>query len=190
MLRKFLEKKTKGFKPIAYAVSKLQVLLIAILALLLLRQIADSYLISAAIAIFSLYYLYILVVETRKEVEKREFPFYFAFFFMLLFAVDLSFFLSGFSGVYSVYAFAAPVSIILAVFIVSFLFRRKYCTAKVAMSEKGSAVIEKDFDLLSMTTAGKFVVESEKAILKGKEAKVAVKTTFFGRKPYKIIFGK
>lgn len=190
MLRKFLEKRTKGFKPIAYLVSKLQVLLIAILVLLLLRQLMDSYIFSAAIAVISLYYLYALAVETRKEVGKKEFPLYFSFFFTLLFAVDLSLFLSDFSGSYSVYAFAAPVSIILAVFIVSFLFRRKFCHAKVVMSEKGSAVIEKDFDLLSMTTAGKFVVESEKALQKGKEAKVAVKTTFFGRKPYKVIFGK
>jgi len=190
MFKEFLEKRTKGFKPIAYIVSKLQVLLIAILILLLLSQLTNSYFFPAAIAIISLYYIYALVAEARKEVEKNEFPLYFIFFFSLLFAVDLSFFLSGFSGIYSLYAFAAPVSIILAVFIFFFLFRRKFCPAKIVMSEKGSAVIEKDFDLLSMTTAGRFVVESEKALQKGKEAKVAVKTTFFGRKPYKVIFGK
>jgi len=185
MLKKFLEKKTSGFKPIAYLVSKLQLIIVVILFFLLAQNFFSPLILSAFVLIISSYYFYILFFELKKEIKEEEFNYYLVFFSLILVSIDLAYFLPFLTGSYF-YSFFIPIVIIFLLFSLGFAFRRKYCFGKVKISSEKETVIEKDFDLLSFTTAGKYIVESEKSISKGKEVKVMVKTTLFGRKPYKI----
>ena len=187
MIKDFLKKKISDFKPIAYAVSKLQLLVIASLLLLLLKPFFPVFSLNLIVTFFSLYYLYVLITEIKAEVRKEEYLHYFVFFFLLLAVVDLAAVLPFFLGELSAYAFFVPLIILLSLFAVSFILRRKFTYCMVSATGKGDVVIEKDFDLLSLTTAGKFVVKADKPIKKG-TVKAAVKTTFSGRKPYKILY--
>ena len=187
MIKDFLKKKIPGFKPLAYAVSKLQLLVIGALLLLLLKPFFPVFSLNLVVLLISLYYFYVLIAEVRQETKKEDYLYYFVFFFLLLAAVDISVILPFFFGELSAYSFFVPITILLALFLVSFVLKRKFTYGKVSSSGKGDVVIEKDFDLLSLTTAGKFVVNADRPVKQG-TVKVAVKTTFSGRKPYKILY--
>lgn len=187
MLRNFLEKKVSGFKPIAYVVSKLQILLILLFLTPSFKFfVADFFVYAIAVIVF-FSYLYVLFFELRSGVAKDEYLVYFVFFFSVASAGVLSLAIPLFLGGYSVYSFLVPVAVVVCAFAALFAFRRNYAPAVAASSGKGSVVVEKDFDIFSLTNAGKFAVESERQVKTGEKVKVSVKSTFSGRKPSKII---
>jgi len=72
------------------------------------------------------------------------------------------------------------VMILIFYIIFRFGFSRKVVEGKVLMSEKGSAVVSTDFDLLAGVKAGKYIVDTKKKRLrKGQKVRLFVKRSFF-----------
>jgi uncharacterized membrane protein len=159
-----------------------------VLLLLVIRHYFDSPVLYIAIGLVSSAYVYVLASDVREAVKKGEYLRYVLFFLPLIAAVNLSLAIPLINSELYIYSFAAPAAIIVAVFASSFLFSRGFVYAKVMLSGNGTAAVEKDFDLASLTRSGRFIVSSEGKVQTGKEVKVAVKTTLSGRKPYKIIY--
>lgn len=80
------------------------------------------------------------------------------------------------------------VIILIAYIVFRFGFSRKVVEGKVLMSEKGSAVVNTDFDLLAGVKAGRYVVDTKKRLRKGQKVKLSVKRSFFkAPKPVSIV---
>ncbi|MFH1256140.1 MAG: DUF2101 family protein [Candidatus Diapherotrites archaeon] len=187
MLKAFLEKKFKDFDERSYVLIKLQVLIVAMLLALFLRG-ASFYAFIALEGILAAYYLFEIFVELRK-LEKEDFGKYALFFiglFLFIQGAWLPFvFVGGFRQV-----FALGISEIIGLLLFTVLFRlllgRNYTYGKVVSSDGKIAVVETNYDLLAFTQKGRFVVDSAGKIEPGKKVKVAVKSFFLARKPYKI----
>ena len=64
---------------------------------------------------------------------------------------------------------------------------RGHTTGKVLLSNGKLAAVETEFDILSGTAKGRFVVEEGKAHKEGAEVKISVKNALFGKRPERII---
>ncbi|MCX8158302.1 MAG: hypothetical protein N3D73_01395 [Candidatus Diapherotrites archaeon] len=132
-----------------------------------------------------LLYFYFVFIELRKVVKKDEFFSYVLFFSALCLSIILAFLLPKI--IHSYYSSVLPIFLVMLIYFFFYINAKNICIAKVIYSDKDSAIVEKDFDLLSMTSAGEYKVSSSKRYKKGTTVKVSVKQTLFGKKPDKII---
>jgi len=134
--------------------------------------------------------IFIFIIFLLKKETLNEFKFYVLFFGFILFVFWLSFFAVVFVKENLIKLnFSIFILIALIVFILLFklFFGRNYCFGEVLLSDNEIAVIKKDFDLLSFSNKGEFIVKTNKAYKKGEKVKVLIGYKDLKRKPLKII---
>lgn len=190
MFREFLERNVKDFNYRAFLIIKLQLLLFAMLIFIFAKPLMEFTLFVFGEVILAALYLYAIIIEF-KSVEKAEYPKYLLFFSAILLFIQLSWIVPAFIGANILTNYYFISFLLVALLLFSFLFKiffgRNYTLGRVLLSNEKSAVVETEFDLLSFTNGGKFIVENNKKRREGEQVKVAVKNLFFYRKPYKIL---
>lgn len=190
MLREFLEKNVKDFNYRSFLIVELQLLILLMLLILFLRNAVGFYLFAGAQVILSVTYLYIILVQLEKE-SKEEFSRYIIFFLAVLVFVQViwvipAFLIKDFFYQY-IFFIVALIGLLLFVLLFNLFFGRNYTKGKVLLSNGEMAVVEAQFDLLSFTNAGKYVVATDRKRNKGATVKVKIRKLLFYRKPFKII---
>lgn len=165
----------------------LQLLIILMLLSLFFYLYLESFILVIEVMLSVLYLFNVLLL---KKETKNEFKFYTLFFGVLLVVIWLSIFIILFIEEITIKLnFSLYVLGFLLAFIISFkhLFGRNHCIAEVLVSDNEIAAIKKDFDLLSFSNKGTFVVATDKMYKKGEKVKVSFAYVGFKRKPAKII---
>ncbi|AJF60690.1 MAG: hypothetical protein QT03_C0001G1210 [archaeon GW2011_AR10] len=189
MLKTFLEKNVKDLSYRSFIVIALQLLVFLMLLAVIAAPLLGETVFLAVNAVLILIYLKLLVIDLRKEV-KEGFSRYALFFIVLPTAIQVSWIgQSIISDTITRLAFFSVLIFGLLVFFVLFkLFVvRNYTYGKVLLSDSEMAVVETDYDLLSLSNGGRFIVESKGKQPVGKKVKIKVENRFFTRKPTQII---
>ncbi len=190
MLKEFLEKNVKDFNYRSFLIIELQLLILLMLLVLFLRNIVDFYFFAATELILSGTYLYIILFQLKEEI-KEEFNKYLIFFLAIWVFVQSvwlmsAFFIKDFFFQY-IFFIAALIALILFVLLFNLFLGRNYTEGKVLLSNDKIAIVETQFDLLSFTNAGKYLVETDRKRNKGATVKVKIRNLLFSRKPFRIL---
>ena len=174
----------------ALAVIKLELLSVLMLFLSFLKIFVPIEAIIALETVLAALFLFFLFTETRK-LFARDFTAY-AIFFLFLFAIILANLFSQLLPItetmlrFQVF-FAMAIAFLVFLLLFRVFFVRNVVSGKIVSSEKGTAIVETDFDLPAMVNAGRYTVKARKKFEKGKTVKLKVKQALFGRKPAEII---
>lgn len=135
-------------------------------------------------------YLLALFVFVRKHYAK-EFWKYALFFVVLAVFVNSAWIVRFFGAKkateYTNYFLLIVAAMLVFVLLFRLLLGKRHATGKVLFSEGGTAVVQTDFDLLSFTNAGKYVVKTKKKLKKGQTVKLKTGVGLFYTKPKEAI---
>jgi uncharacterized membrane protein len=186
MIFQFLEKNVEGFSRKTFAVLLMQLLLIAMAAMLFFRGYIDFVIFIAIELCLLLVYAELLFIELRKTLAEGFWK-YVLFFAGIAAIIQIAWvvdFMALDGGTLQRFVY---VLVVFVVFVVGFrfVFGRNYTTGKVLIADGDMAVVETEFDLLSFTSAGKYIVENTSA-KRGQKVKVEIKGILFSGKPSRI----
>jgi len=188
MITSFLEKKVKDFDRKAFYILVMQALLMLMAGTLFIRHYAGDAAFVALEAVLAAAYAKVLLVDVRK-IQKSDFGKYAIFFSGVAGIVQATWLIDyvNIGGISQFQKFAGvAAAFILFVLVFRIVYGKRYTEAEVLTSDSGIAVVKTGFDLLSFTSAGKSIVETDLVVRKGQKVKVLVAGAFFAGKPRKI----
>ena len=165
----------------------LQAAIILMMMAIAFRQFIDEAIFYAIEIVLSAIFLKVLFFDLKKE-TKKEHKYSVYFFAPLLALVQLAWIAQKMFQAESIaYFIAVLAAFFLFVAGYKLLFGRNYTPAAVLLSSDKIAVVETGYDIRSFATAARHIVETDKRLPEGKEVKISIKKSFFGKKTAKII---
>ncbi len=172
------------------AIIKLQLLTLAMLAITFLSVIVPISTIAVVELFLAAVYLFVLVFEAKKLFGKDFAAI--AILFVFLLAIVLANFLiqlTPFQEISLRFELLLAISIATLVFFLAYRFclSRNFSHGTVISSDKHSAVVETEFDLLAGINSGKHHIKTTRHYSAGQRVKLKIKQGIIGRKPTEII---
>lgn len=191
ILKKYYEKEYGSIKGYLFLEMQISIIIAVLISIYVVFVKDYSYLMLEVIPILL---LTSALYEFRKNFKKDFTPYTILFGFFLTISIlapmILDYFIIVMDPIQSIRN-TLYIAIIILIFYIIFRMSlsRKVVEGKVLMSEKGSAVVSTDFDLLAGVKAGKYVVKTGKRKpRKGQKVKLYVKRSFFrSPKPVSVV---
>lgn len=190
IFKRYYEKEYGSIKGYLFLVMQVSIIIAVLISIYAVFVKDYSYLILEVIPILI---LSSALYELKKNFRKDLVPYTILFGFFIIVSIIaplvLDYFIVIMDPIQSMRnTLYIAVIILIAYIVFRFGFSRKVMEGKVLMSEKGSAVVNTDFDLLAGVKAGRYVVDTKKRLRKGQKVKLSVKRSFFkAPKPVSIV---
>lgn len=182
IFKKYYKKEYGSIKGYLFLVMQISIIIAVLISIYAVFVKNYSYLILEIIPIFLLTSaLYELWKNFRKDFVPYTILFGFFMFVSIIAPMILDYFIVVMDPIQSIRnTLYIAVIILISYIIFRTRFSRRVVEGKVLMSEKGSAVVSTDFDLLAGIKAGKYVVSTgNKKLKKGQKVRLSVKRSFF-----------